>query len=143
MRVFREIEVADLFNLLEEDKNKVKLIDIRDTGEYDLGAIPGSENLPVHVLAEKMNELDRNKTLVFYCQVGIRSAQICARRRSPDLAVSRTEGLPLARPLCADLAGQPVEAAKGGDPGVGGTPLSILDREDLAFAPVATPERGW
>ncbi len=78
MRVFREIEVADLFNLLEEDKNKVKLIDIRNTGEFDQGAIPGSENLPVHVLAEKMNELDRNKTLVFYCQVGIRSAQICA-----------------------------------------------------------------
>ncbi len=78
MRVFMEIEVADLFNLLEKDKNKVKLIDIRNSGEYDRGAIPGSENLPVHVLSEKIDELDRNKILVFYCQVGIRSAQICA-----------------------------------------------------------------
>ncbi|HEB55038.1 MAG TPA: rhodanese-like domain-containing protein [Gammaproteobacteria bacterium] len=78
MRVFMEIEVADLFTMLEEDNNKIKLIDIRNTGEYDQGSIPGSENLPVHMLAEKMSELDRNKTLVFYCQVGIRSAQICA-----------------------------------------------------------------
>jgi len=78
MRVFREVEVADLFNMLEEDKNKIKLIDIRDTCDYGQGAIPGSENLPVHVLPEKMSELDRNKTLIFYCQVGIRSAQICA-----------------------------------------------------------------
>lgn len=78
MRVFMEIEVADLFTMLEEDDNKIKLIDIRDMGEYDQGAIPGSENLPVHTLAEKMDELDRNKILVFYCQVGIRSAQICA-----------------------------------------------------------------
>ncbi|VAX12624.1 hypothetical protein MNBD_GAMMA24-1418 [hydrothermal vent metagenome] len=78
MRVFMEIEVADLFSILEDDNNKIKLIDIRDMGEYDQGAIPGSENLPVHILAEKMGELDRNKTLVFYCQVGIRSAQICA-----------------------------------------------------------------
>ncbi len=78
MRVFREIEVADLFNLLEEDRDKVKLIDIRNTSEYDQGAIPGSENLPVYILPEKIDELDRNATLVFYCQVGIRSAQICA-----------------------------------------------------------------
>ncbi len=78
MRVFMEIEVADLFSLLEEDKNKVKLIDIRDTYEHDQGAIPGSENLPVHLLPEKIAELDKNKTLVFYCQVGVRSAQICA-----------------------------------------------------------------
>jgi len=78
MRVFREIEVADLFNMLEEDKNKIKLIDIRDTVEYDQGAIPGAENLPVHILPEKMNELDRDRILIFYCQVGIRSAQICA-----------------------------------------------------------------
>lgn len=78
MRVFREIEVAELFNMLEEDKNKIKLIDIRDTVEYDQGAIPGAKNLPVHILPEKMNELDKNKTLIFYCQVGIRSAQICA-----------------------------------------------------------------
>ncbi len=78
MRVFMEIEVADLFSMLEEDNNKIKLIDIRDTVEYDQGAIPGSENLPVHILAEKINELDRSKILVFYCQVGVRSAQVCA-----------------------------------------------------------------
>jgi len=78
MRVFMEIEVADLFSMLEDDNNKIKLIDIRDMGEYDQGAIPESENFPVHILAEKMGELDRNKTLIFYCQVGIRSAQICA-----------------------------------------------------------------
>jgi len=78
MRVFMEIEVADLFNMLEEDNTRIKLIDIRDTGEYDQGAIPGSENLPAHTLAGKMNGLDRNRTLIFYCQAGGRSAQICA-----------------------------------------------------------------
>ncbi len=78
MRVFMEIEVVDLFNMLEEDNTRIKLIDIRDTGEYDQGAIPGSENLPAHTLVGKINELDRNKTLIFYCQMGVRSEQICA-----------------------------------------------------------------
>lgn len=77
MRVFMEIEVADLYNLLEADKNNIELIDIRDTGEHDQGAIPGSENVPVHILPEKIEELDKSKTFIFYCQVGVRSAQIC------------------------------------------------------------------
>ncbi|HFQ13480.1 MAG TPA: rhodanese-like domain-containing protein [Gammaproteobacteria bacterium] len=78
MRVFREIEVAELFNMLEENEQEIKLIDIRETAEFDRGAIPGAENIPVRLLPEKISQLDRDQIHVFYCQVGIRSAQICA-----------------------------------------------------------------
>jgi rhodanese-related sulfurtransferase len=77
MQVFREIEVADLVDLLEQD-NSIKLIDIRSEKEINTGFIPGAEHMPMHMLPIKMNELEKDRKTILYCHVGARSAKACA-----------------------------------------------------------------
>ena len=48
------------------------VLDVREPDEYNLGAIPGAINLQLNVLRQHLNELDKNKKYVCYCQVGLR-----------------------------------------------------------------------
>ncbi len=58
-------------------------IDVRTSAEVSMGAIPGSINIPVDSFREKMQTLDKNKTYIVYCAVGIR-AYIAARLMSQN-----------------------------------------------------------
>lgn len=48
------------------------LLDVRTKEEFNKGHIDGAINIPVDSLRERLGELDRNKTIVEYCQVGLR-----------------------------------------------------------------------
>ncbi|NLX76431.1 MAG: CoA-disulfide reductase [Clostridiaceae bacterium] len=48
------------------------LVDVRTRSEYRRGHIEGAINIPVDELRERLDELDREKTIVVYCQVGFR-----------------------------------------------------------------------
>ncbi len=48
------------------------LVDVRSEEEYANGHMDGSINIPVDSLRERLSELDPNKTVVEYCQVGLR-----------------------------------------------------------------------
>ncbi len=48
------------------------ILDVREPVEYNLGAIPGAVNLRLGDLRQRLNELDKNKNYVCYCQVGLR-----------------------------------------------------------------------
>lgn len=48
------------------------LVDVRTQLEYDNGHIEGAINIPVDELRDRLSELDPNKTIVEYCQVGLR-----------------------------------------------------------------------
>jgi hydroxyacylglutathione hydrolase len=50
------------------------LVDVRNPGEVADGAIPGSVNLPLPVLRERIDELDRTRTTIVYCAGGYRSS---------------------------------------------------------------------
>ncbi len=53
-------------------------LDVRTPAEVSMGAVPGSINIPVDSMREKMQTLDKDKTYIIYCAVGIR-AYIAAR----------------------------------------------------------------
>ncbi len=53
------------------------LLDVRTPAEVAMGAIPGSVNIPVDNLREKIDTLDRNRAYVVYCAVGIRAYIAC------------------------------------------------------------------
>ncbi len=53
-------------------------LDVRTHAEVSMGAVPGSVNIPVDNLRERMQTLDKDKTYIIYCAVGIR-AYIAAR----------------------------------------------------------------
>ena len=73
MNGFKNISVAELQAM--QEGGGIILIDVRTDAEIARGIIPGAEKLPLHLLPLRVNELDKNKPTVFYCQMGGRSAQ--------------------------------------------------------------------
>ena len=51
---------------------EAQVIDVREPFENDMGAVPGAINIPLGSLRAKLNELDRAKTYVTCCAVGLR-----------------------------------------------------------------------
>lgn len=49
-----------------------QLLDVRTPSEYALGHIPGAYHIPLDELRSRYHELDRNKEVWLYCQVGLR-----------------------------------------------------------------------
>jgi CoA-disulfide reductase len=54
------------------NKENTILLDVRTELEYNNGHIEGALNIPVDSLRERMGELDKNKEILEYCQVGLR-----------------------------------------------------------------------
>ncbi len=48
------------------------VLDVREPEENELGALPGAVNIPLGDLRNRLNELDKTKQIVCYCQVGLR-----------------------------------------------------------------------
>ncbi len=54
------------------DSEKYILVDVRTELEFDNGHVEGAINIPLDNLRERLSELDTDKTIVEYCQVGLR-----------------------------------------------------------------------
>ena len=74
----REIEAAELASWLDDEAGHFKIIDVREMNEINAGTIQGARPMPLATVPLKMNELDKDKTLVMICLSGARSAQACA-----------------------------------------------------------------
>lgn len=74
MTQIEELTPAELAALLEADPN-VQLVDVRETWEVELVALPGAMVLPLGRLPELTDALDPDRPIVTYCHHGIRSAQ--------------------------------------------------------------------
>lgn len=59
-------------DIAELENEDYLLVDVRTETEYENGHIDGAVNIPVDSLRERLNDLDKNKTIVEYCQVGLR-----------------------------------------------------------------------
>lgn len=59
-------------------RDRVHLVDVRTAAEVACGKIPHGDPLPLHLLPQRINDLDKNSTTIFYCQMGGRSAQAAA-----------------------------------------------------------------
>jgi hydroxyacylglutathione hydrolase len=65
---------------LVKKKDEVVVIDVRQPEEFtgELGHIPGSKLIVLDTLPEHLDELPKNKTIVFVCRSGGRSARAAA-----------------------------------------------------------------
>jgi hydroxyacylglutathione hydrolase len=52
---------------------ELELVDVRNSSEFDAGHLPGAANVPLGRLAERLDELPRDRTLVVHCQSGARA----------------------------------------------------------------------
>jgi rhodanese-related sulfurtransferase len=73
----KEIDALGLQELMDSEDG-VHLIDVRSAAEYNRGIISGGEFMPLHTLPLRLNDLPKDKTIVFYCRSGARSAQACS-----------------------------------------------------------------
>lgn len=59
-------------DLQNRNPDTTLLVDVRSELEHQNGHIPDSVNIPVDELRDRLSELDRNKEIWVYCQVGLR-----------------------------------------------------------------------
>ena len=65
---------------VSESSQQLKLVDVREVSEFtgELGHAPNSELIVLSTLPEKLKTLPKDKTIVFICRSGGRSAQAAA-----------------------------------------------------------------
>ena len=66
-RVIREINYQDI------KKDEYLLIDVRSKKEYLEGHLNGAINIPLSNIKENINEIEKDKKILLYCQSGLRS----------------------------------------------------------------------
>jgi hydroxyacylglutathione hydrolase len=69
-----QISVQEFSNLLEQEKNHIAILDVRERGEVVAGAMENSVRIPLGQLTDRAGELDRDKLLVVHCKGGYRSS---------------------------------------------------------------------
>lgn len=67
------IEVDELDKLIDSDKNDYMILDVTEEMERMVFSIPDSYHIPLGQLHERFNELDREKLIITYCAIGVRS----------------------------------------------------------------------
>lgn len=62
---------------LEQMKSEVMLVDVREPGEFtgELGHIAGAQLIPLGTLPDHLEQLPKDKPVVFICRSGNRSGQ--------------------------------------------------------------------
>ena len=59
------------------NKEKVRLIDVREEWENRIAKIDNSELMPLSNFIEALKKLNKDDKLIIYCHHGFRSAQVC------------------------------------------------------------------
>jgi len=100
---FCNISTKELQALLRQ--GELCLVDVRTAVELANGKIPQGISSPLHLLPTCLQEMDKNATTVFYCQMGVRSWKAAAfaaangftnvHNLSGGIAAWKQAGLPL------------------------------------------------
>lgn len=71
---------VEAYDKLRANTNHV-ILDVRSVAEFEKGRIPRAINMDIHTkaFAEKAGALDRTKTYLVNCAVGMRSAKACKK----------------------------------------------------------------
>ncbi len=71
---FDNLDPKDAYTLLQKEKDRIILLDVRNPDELKTdGKIPGSVLIPLNQLPNKIDKLDKNKKILVYCRSGTRS----------------------------------------------------------------------
>lgn len=88
-----DIDPAELAEWMAHD-SELQVIDVREDYEREAGHIAGTAHIPMNELTGRAGEIDRERPVVFYCRVGVRSDMAAqAFRASGYRALSMSGGL--------------------------------------------------
>jgi hydroxyacylglutathione hydrolase len=69
-----QVPASDMVELLEQERGKMTILDVREPAEVIDGAVVDSVRIPLGQLAARTGELDPGKLLVVHCKGGYRSS---------------------------------------------------------------------
>lgn len=72
---FQEIQAEEVKAMIA-GKEDIVLLDIREQSDFEQGHLNGSISIPIGQITSRINELDKNKTIVVICYTGASSAQV-------------------------------------------------------------------
>ena len=108
--------VADNARLRELQAQGAPVIDVRTTGEFEAGHIPGAIHVPLESLTSAAEGLDPSAPVVLYCATGARSAEAAH--------VLRSLGFERVYDLTAGIIAWDGEVTRGGSAAATGTPAA-------------------
>ena len=68
-----DLPLKQWHDLDEFVKDDSIILDVRTTREHEARKIEDTINIPIHELRNRLNELDKEKPILIYCEVGYRS----------------------------------------------------------------------
>jgi len=69
------ISVPDAYQLVKAQDSDTVFLDVRTPGEYQSGHVPHAKLIPVQTLANRLNEVPKDKNIIVYCESGVRAAR--------------------------------------------------------------------
>lgn len=87
----RNIDIQEFKKLIQEKKDSLEIIDVREQDEYEIIRFKNSKLIPVMGVQNRINEIDWNKTVIFICRSGARSGYV-ARSLNGDYESLNLEG---------------------------------------------------
>jgi rhodanese-related sulfurtransferase len=89
-----DIEPGQLADWMAHNPEGMQVIDVREPYEREAGHICGTRHIPLVELSEKAASVERERPVVFYCRVGLRSTMAAqAFRAAGYTALSMSGGL--------------------------------------------------
>jgi rhodanese-related sulfurtransferase len=72
----QEFSVQDAASAMADENNDVVLLDVRENDELQAAAVSGALHIPMGQIPTRMDELDKDRTILCLCHAGGRSAQV-------------------------------------------------------------------
>ena len=69
-----QISAQEFAELRKRERDLIAVLDVREPGEVEMGAMEGSIRIPLGQLRDRIGELDRHKLVVVHCKSGYRSS---------------------------------------------------------------------
>ena len=74
----KDIGVQDLSEWMQDEARDVHVVDVRTPQEVMAGSIAGAQPIPLHLIPLRIQDLPKDRDVVFVCRTGARSAQATA-----------------------------------------------------------------
>jgi len=87
-----DIEVFHWDEFVQYPLDNCTILDVRKVEECEQGMIEGAINIPIDELRDHLNELDKTKTILVYCQVGLRGYLACRLLKLNGFKVKNLSG---------------------------------------------------
>lgn len=74
--LIKEVDSPQLMSKIDDNEELV-IIDVREMHEISRGTIQGAIAMPMATVPVRINEIPKDKEVVFICRSGARSGQVC------------------------------------------------------------------